>query len=122
MSFCLSIMPFTEFEDATVRTAMGAFIERRRPEPSIRAEVDLAYRIEGFSVLIHEIRPSYQDPKVMSEPMVAKATYVRTKNEWKVLWQRADLKWHGYEPQSTVKHIDAFTKRVDEDAHACFWG
>lgn len=115
-------MPFTEFENATVRTAMDAFIECRRPEPSIRAELDLAYRIEGLSVVIHEIRPSYQDPKVMSEPMVAKATYVRTKNHWKVLWQRADLKWHGYQPQSTVKHIDTFIKLVDEDAYACFWG
>jgi hypothetical protein len=122
MAFCLIPMPFTEFEDATVRTAMGAFIERRRPEPSIRAEVDLAYRIEGLSVVIHEIRPSYADPSVMSEPMVAKATYVRTKNQWKVLWQRADLKWHSYKPQGTVKHIDAFIQLVDEDAYACFWG
>ncbi|MFQ3243276.1 MAG: hypothetical protein ACI9JZ_002987 [Lentimonas sp.] len=115
-------MPFTEFEDATVRAAMDAFIARRRPEPSLRAEVDLASRIEGLSVVIHEIRPSYADPSVMSEPMVAKATYVRSKNHWKVLWQGADLKWHGYEPQKTVKHIDGFIQLVDEDAHGCFWG
>ncbi|CAA6679702.1 MULTISPECIES: DUF3024 domain-containing protein [unclassified Lentimonas] len=115
-------MPFTEFEDASIRAAMDAFIERRRPEPSIRAEVDLAYRIEGFSVVIHEIRPSYADRSVMSEPMVAKATYVRTKNHWKVLWQRASLKWQSYDPEPTVKHIDGFIKLVDEDAYACFWG
>jgi len=115
-------MPFTEFEETAVRTAMDAFIKRRRPEPSIRAELDLAYRIEGLSVVIHEIRPSYADPSVLAEPMVAKATYVRKTSHWKVLWQRADLKWHGYEPQKTVKHIDAFIQLVDDDAYACFWG
>ncbi|MHB9052726.1 MAG: DUF3024 domain-containing protein [Thermoleophilia bacterium] len=28
---------------------------------------------------------------------VAKLKYVRTKNEWRLFWQRRDLKWHAYE-------------------------
>ncbi|MGH8716972.1 MAG: DUF3024 domain-containing protein [Burkholderiales bacterium] len=31
---------------------------------------------------------------------VAKATYVKAQDVWKVFWQRADLKWHRYDPCS----------------------
>ena len=52
----------------------------------------------------------------------AKATYVRTQKIWKIYWQRADLKWHSYEPVPTVKTIDAFCAAVEEDPYGCFWG
>ena len=44
------------------------------------------------------------------------------KNIWKVFWQRADLKWHSYEPKPTVKQLTDFLKLVDEDEHHCFKG
>lgn len=50
------------------------------------------------------------------ESPVAKATYVKTQNIWKVYWMRADLRWHAYASQ-LKKQI---TIRLDEDAIAYF--
>ena len=55
-------MPFTEFETASIVAAMSDFMAKRRPPPDIRDKLDLAYRIEGQSVVIFEIRPFWRDP------------------------------------------------------------
>jgi len=47
---------------------------------------------------------------------------VQKENKWKIYWQRADLKWHLYEPNKEVKTIKTFIKIVDEDKLGCFWG
>jgi Protein of unknown function (DUF3024) len=113
----------SQLEAARVRKSLDAFLERRRPPPHIRPKLDLGYRISGQSVEIFEIRPAFQGaPGEKREHGVAKATFVRTQAIWRVLWQRADLKWHGYEPVPTVGSIDAFLKVVSEDAYSCFFG
>ena len=56
------------------------------------------------------------------EEAIAKATYVRTRDLWKIFWMRADLKWHGYEPVPTVGSIDKFLAVVNEDRYGCFFG
>ncbi len=101
---------------------MEAFVERRRPPEHIRSKLDIAYKLEGQSVIIHEIRPSYVDPSKTIYPEVAKATFVKAKNYWKVFWRRADLKWHAYAPNHTVNTLAEFTKVVELDKHGCFWG
>ena len=37
-------------------------------------------------------------------------------------WQRADLKWHGYEPRPEVARLEQFLALVEEDEYACFFG
>ena len=54
-------MPFTEFETARIEAAMSDFMAKRRPPVEIRDKLDLAYRIEGQSVVIFEIRPFWRD-------------------------------------------------------------
>lgn len=54
--------------------------------------------------------------------MVAKATYVRSRDHWRVYWQRADLRWHRYDPAPEVATVQGFLDLVDEDAYACFFG
>lgn len=102
--------------------ALENFLNRRRPPEEIRNELDLAYKIEDQSVIIHSIRPHWQNKSETTEEMVAKTTWVHTQKAWKVFWMRADLKWHGYEPKPVVKDIDEFLKLVDEDQYGCFWG
>ena len=102
--------------------AMENFIARKRPPEHIRLKLDIGYKIEQQSVIIFEIRPQWNKPEVIREHPVAKTTFVKTKNHWKVFWVRADLKWHAYPPAPTVKTISAFTKLVEEDKHHCFWG
>jgi hypothetical protein len=102
--------------------AMDNFMERRRPPENIRHEVDLSYKIENQSVILFEVRPRLDNPEQVIELPIAKATFVKTKKQWNVFWQRADLKWHSYPPKPTVQDIQDFIRLVDKDTHGCFWG
>lgn len=115
-------MALTEIEIKRCEKAIASFLEHRRPPPEIREKVDLACRIDGHSVEIFEIRPAYDDPSTKRDAPVAKATFVRTKNHWKIFWMKRDLKWHGYEPDLEVKSLDAFLAVVERDQYGCFFG
>jgi len=115
-------MALTELELKRCEHELGKFLERRRPPPQIRDEVDIGYRVEGQSVEIFEVRPEWKNPKRKREHPIAKATYVRTQKCWKVFWMRRDLKWHGYEPHPEVNTLAAFFKVVDRDEYCCFFG
>lgn len=113
---------FSEFETKRVEKAVDAFVQRRRPPPHIRPQLDIGFRVKRQSVEIFEIRPAWKDPNSILEHSVAKATFVKSKGHWKVFWLRADLKWHSYPPAPTVSSVEEFLGLVDADAHACFWG
>ena len=98
------------------------FVDSIRPPEEIREKLDIAYKIENQSIIIHEIRPHMFKPGVKIEPNIAKATYVKAKDHWKIFWERSDLKWHLYKPKTEVKTISEFVKLVDQDNHGCFWG
>jgi len=113
---------FSEFEIKRIQKVIGRYIGENRPAMEIRDEVDLSFRIERQSVLIFEIRPLWENPKEKIEEPIAKATYVKNRSLWKVFWQRADLKWHRYDPDPEVDSIDDFVKIVERDEYACFFG
>jgi hypothetical protein len=114
-------MGFTDIELCKIKSEMNDFIRKRRPPESIRSQVDLAYKIEKQDVIIYELRITYQRNGMVENP-IAKARYVLKDAKWKIFWQRADLKWHLYEPNKEVKTIKAFIKIVDDDEYGCFWG
>jgi len=101
---------------------MENFISRIRPPEEIRKKLDISYAIEDQSIIIYEIRPHFQRPGEIIKSGVAKTTFVKAKNQWKVFWQRADLRWHTYEPKPIVKTIKEFTELVDKDEYHCFFG
>jgi hypothetical protein len=113
---------FTEFERARNNKAVAWFLERRRPPPHIRTKLDVAFRVQGQSIEILTVRPHWQDENRIVETPVAKATYNRKKKIWKVFWQRADLKWHSYQPHPETRTIEDFLAIVDEDEYCCFFG
>lgn len=115
-------MAISEFEIKRCERELGKFMVKRRPPAHIRDQLDLGYRIEDQSVVIFEIRPQWNKPENRIEQPVAKTTYVKSKKHWKVFWQRADLKWHGYDPMPVVDSIEDFLDLVNEDTHACFFG
>jgi len=115
-------MAFTELEKKRVENAVARYIEKNRPPAEIRHKVDLSYRIDGQSVVLFEIRPMWNDPSEQTEEPVAKCTYVRRQQVWKVYWQRADLKWHSYQPDPEAATIDEFLEIVERDECACFYG
>lgn len=101
---------------------VGAFIEKHRPPPHLRPELDLSFRVGNQSVEIFEIRPRYNRPQEKIEHPVAKATYVKAHDLWRVFWQRADLKWHRYTPTPQVASMEQFLALVEKDEHSCFFG
>ena len=115
-------MAFTAQQTADIEAAMEDFMARRRPPVEIRDKLDHAWRIEGQSVVIFSIRPMWRDESKKIEEPIAKVTFVRSVNRWRVYWQRADLKWHGYEPHPEAVFFEEFLAVVDEDKHGCFWG
>jgi len=102
--------------------AMENFLARKRPPEHIRQELDIGYKIEEQSIIVFEVRPQWNKPEVIMENPVAKATFVKTKNHWKVFWIRADLKWYSYAPKPIVNNLKEFSKLVEEDKHHCFFG
>ena len=115
-------MAFSELELKRCEKLVAEFVQKRRPPPHIRAQIDLAFRINGQSIEIFHIRPHWQDKNRMIEEAVAKATYNRSKLNWKVFWQRADLEWHGYQPRPEVASVEEFLDVVQKDDHSCFFG
>src|SRR5690606_18474257 len=116
-------MKLSDTEVQHVPRALEAYLVRARPPFAIRDQVDVAYRIEGQSVLLFEVRPQWHgQPGEMTELPIAKATYVRTHKHWSVFWQRADLKWHRYEPRPQVNSVDEFLTLVEHDEYSCFSG
>lgn len=115
-------MAISEFEIKKIEKELEAFMKVRRPPAHIRNELDLGYRIEGQSVEIFEVRSQWRDPSQKTETPVAKATFVKAQNCWKIFWQRSDLKWHGYEPAPKAKSLTDFLNIVAEDKYACFFG
>jgi hypothetical protein len=115
-------MSFSEFEQKRYEKIVGEFVEKRRPAPDIRNQVDLAFRIDKQSVEIFEIRARRNKPDEKFESPIAKATYVKTKDKWQIYWQRADLKWHRYDPMPEVNTIEEYIAIVEKDECSCFWG
>ncbi|MGD2145441.1 MAG: DUF3024 domain-containing protein [Anaerolineae bacterium] len=115
-------MAFSENELRKHKTTLDAFMAKRRPPEHLRGEVDLDYRIHRQSIEILERRAAWNRPGEITETPIAKTTYLRTQNKWKVYWQRSDLKWHGYEPRPEVDSLSDFLNVVDADEYGCFWG
>jgi hypothetical protein len=101
---------------------MENFIEKERPSENIRHLVDLSYKIEDQSIIIFELRPHVIKPEEKIESRVAKTTFIKSKNHWKVFWLRANLKWENYKPKPIVRDLKEFIKLVEEDKLGCFWG
>jgi hypothetical protein len=64
----------------------------------------------------------WNNPQEKLEAPFAKATWVKSRKVWKIFWQRADLKWHAYEPDPQVRSLETFLDSVQRDDYACFFG
>lgn len=115
-------MAISEFEIKRCEKLVGTFIENNRPPPHIRKQLDLSFRIKNQSIEIFGLRSLWNNPDKIIEEMQAKATYVKKTKTWKVYWQRADLKWHSYQPTPEVDTLEDFLTLVSKDEHYCFKG
>ena len=79
----------TTAEIILIEKIMQDFIEEIRPPEEIRPQLDMSYKIEAQSVLIFEIRPQWNDPTIIREHPLAKATFVKTQNIWKFFLEKS---------------------------------
>ena len=114
-------MAFSEPELKKIDKLVGTMCRDRSPS-DIKDELELIYRVKGHDVTILEKRPDWQDPCETMEIPVAKLKYVRTKNEWRLYWQRRDLKWHSYDLLPYSRDLKELVGEVDEDPYCCFFG
>lgn len=115
-------MPIDALKTVDIIEVMENFLARRRPPAHVRHQVDVAYKIENQSVIIYEIREAFLNPGGHIESPVAKVTWIKGSNRWKVYWQRASGNWDSYEPRPVVNTLKDFIELVEEDTHHCFWG
>jgi len=115
-------MALSEFETKKIERAASVFLEAKRPPVHLRSQVDLDVRVSGQSVQVVEIRPHFREPSTIMETPVAKATYVKKTQRWKIYWMRSDLKWHLYTPEPESRSIEEFFAIVSVDKNCCFFG
>ena len=116
-------MAFTEDEIAAhTATLEREFWSRRRPELNIRHMMREGQRIDGQSIELFYVRPRYNDPSRHIEEPIAKLTYVRASDSWRIFWQRADHKWHRYAPHPDAESLAAALRVIHQDANCCFFG
>lgn len=114
-------MTLSIIKTADIIEAMENFLERMRPPEDFRDKLDIGYRIENQSIFIFEIRPKWDKPQQKIESPFAKATYVKSKKQWKAYWMRGNLKWYPYEP-AVFSTLQNFLKEVETDPKHCFFG
>lgn len=108
-------MAISEFEIKRIEKLVGNFVESRRPDPSIRNEVDISFKITGQNFEIFEIRQKWDDPDIKFEIPVAKTTYVKNTKIWKLYWKKSNMKWHRYKPFGDSKYLEEVLKVIDQD-------
>lgn len=114
-------MSFNEVDLKRIEKAAAAFLAEHRPPAHIRSQLDYEYQLAGQSVELLEVRPQWDLPTEINKRPFAKATYVRSRNLWKIYWMRGNLTWHPYET-SEANSIDQFFSIVGADKFGCFFG
>jgi len=116
-------MAFTEQQISQyLETIENEFWAKRRPPLDLRDKIREGQRISGQSIELFFERPAFERPGKFIEESVAKICYVRTREVWEIYWQRADLKFHHYEPRPEVASLSEALAVIDEDAYCCFFG
>ncbi|WP_372881422.1 DUF3024 domain-containing protein [Psychromonas sp.] len=113
-------MAFTESERKEFEHLVSEIIESRR-EQATNNGFDLGYKFSNQSIELFEIHPSSHNEQGFFNFSVAKLTYVRTKDIWKISWMRGSLKWQGYRRCPETKTFNEALFVVNEDADEVFW-
>ncbi len=114
-------MAFSEIELGRIKKLVGGLCERRT-RPDLREQLRLEYRVKSHDVTVFERRPNWDGSPGHTEINVAKLKFIRRAGEWRLLWQRADMRWHGYDPVAQGRSLSRLVDEIDEDPYGCFFG
>jgi hypothetical protein len=68
-------------------------VEELRPPIHVRGKLDIGYSFNNQSLEIFEIRPRWNDEKIIDNSPIAKTRYNKSKKILKIYWKRANGKW-----------------------------
>ena len=114
-------MPFSDMEATWIQTFVGRLCKKRSPQ-QLTDQLALAYRFQGQSVLLYERRRPRKSPGELTETPVAKLKFVRSRNEWRLYWMRANGRWDRYETKTECSDLRGLLAEVDRDVDGCFFG
>ena len=115
-------MAFNANEIKQMEKVVAAHLEEHRPPVHLRDELDLGFRVEKQSVTIFEIRPHWDRPEEKIEVPLAKARYLKLRDQWMIYWMRSNARWQPYAPVPAVGNLREFLAVVAADKHHCFFG
>ena len=116
-------MTISEFEKKRFSHIIENYLNEIQLPNHLQLGTQIDYKITNQSIELFEIRPVYKGkPGETYELPIIKTTYVKSKNIWKIFWQRRDLKWHSYEPNPVVKTLEEFIAILKKDEYGCFYG
>ena len=91
-------------------------------DPAVRSQLRIGFRVDRLSVVLFESRPGLMAPHNWQEEPVAKFTYVKSRDNWKLFCMLRDLKWHRYEPFPESRELAPLVDEVRSDPTGIFWG
>ena len=115
-------MSLTPVHTAEVLADVGKFIERLRPKPEIRDQLDYRADIQGAELILSEVRPRYDAPDELLTLPFAKLRWFKSREMWKLYWMRASGKWELYPPDPFHHSLVRALKVIYADKHCCFFG
>jgi Protein of unknown function (DUF3024) len=123
-------MALTDIEHHKIKKFIGGLCEDRTPE-HLKDQLRYEYEIYKQSVVVFEVRPVVRvrsdthplnDPSEYTQAPIAKIKFIRSSNTWRLYWQRADMKWHSYEPLDSSKDLKDLIDEIERDPNGCFFG
>ncbi len=113
-------MAIPELERHRVAHALDKFCDR--VPAAIRPTLAYEYQFRGNTVVVHERRPHFQDPRRQIAIAVARFVYSPTVGGWSLQWSDRNGRWHPYEGCQNLPHFrDAF-REVEADPTGIFFG
>mgnify|MGYP000087728099 CR=1 FL=1 len=110
-------MAFDAAARQSIERDVAAHVAPIPPPALCRDQFDIGYRIHEQSVEIFAVRP-----RIRQHYPVAKTTYIRTRDVWRLYWRKHDGTWHGYAPLPEASDLARVLQEVDTDPLGRFWG
>tara|TARA_R110001583_G_scaffold4077_8_gene24399 strand:- start:16 stop:375 length:360 start_codon:yes stop_codon:yes gene_type:complete len=114
-------MAFTQLEREEFEHLLSERLANRK-QHAAKKGFDIGYKFNNQSIEFFENHPSTNYERGFWNVHVAKLTYVRTKDVWKIYWMRGSLKWQGYLRCPETKKFNEALFFVNEDLDEIFWG
>lgn len=74
----------------------------------------------GNSYILYETRPAWDgSTKPWTKFSVAKMTFVKISDKWKLYWMRASGRWELYKEYKSFNNV---LNAIEKDKFGCFWG